>query len=122
MFRIQVHFQYLVSWVPLSVWIQRQSAHKKGIQETILNTTFILDLNSRECGSEDSVKIMIGTKRASDDGVDLNSITMIIIGCFYCIAICKGFWVGMDGYLNAIMWKFDALIISGWNDLHDVNP
>ena len=28
----------------------------------------------------------------------------------------------MDGYLSAIMQKFDALMLCGWNDLHGMNP
>ena len=28
----------------------------------------------------------------------------------------------MDGYLSAIMQKFDTLMIYGWNGLHDMNP
>ena len=28
----------------------------------------------------------------------------------------------MDGYLSAIMQKFDALMICGWNGIHDMNP
>ena len=28
----------------------------------------------------------------------------------------------MDGYLSAIMHKFDALMVCGWNGLHDMNP
>ena len=28
----------------------------------------------------------------------------------------------MDGYLSAIMQKFDALMICGWNGFHGMNP
>ena len=28
----------------------------------------------------------------------------------------------MDGYLGAIMQKFDALMVCGWNGLHGMNP
>lgn len=27
----------------------------------------------------------------------------------------------MDGYLSTIMWKFDELMICGWNGLHGMN-
>lgn len=28
----------------------------------------------------------------------------------------------MDGYLSAMMQKFYALMISGWNNFHGMNP
>ena len=28
----------------------------------------------------------------------------------------------MDGYLSAIMWEFNTLMICGWNGLHGMNP
>ena len=28
----------------------------------------------------------------------------------------------MDGYLSAIMQKFDALMVCGWDSLHGMNP
>ena len=40
----------------------------------------------------------------------------------YRIVICKGFGISVDGNLSALMRKFDALMVCGWNGLHDMNP
>ena len=60
--------------------------------------------------------------RASDYVTNFHSRAMILIGGFNHIAIGKGFWISVYGNVRVMMWKFDALMICGWNDLHGMNP
>lgn len=38
------------------------------------------------------------------------------------MTILKRLGVNMDSFFDPIVWKFQALVIGGWNGLHSVDP
>lgn len=82
----------------------------------------IVDLNSRECGGDDGVRIMASVGRDGYGGTNFDARKMIFIGDIYYTTICKGLWVNMDGYLSVMMHKFYTFMIGGWYRFHGVNP